>query len=320
MGLLADTPTMASPAVVDLALVAAAVFGLWVGATGLVTGAARVARRFGVSGLVVGLTVVAFGTSAPEFAVTIDAALTASPDISVGNVVGSNVVNLGFILGGVAVVHELPAADDLVRRDGVALVGVTALALAFLADLRVSRLEGIVLFTLLFAYLAVVLRTDATGVQAPAVDDGRATWVEAGRALAGLAVVVGSAHVLVLAASDLARLAGVSEWLVGVTVVATGTSTPEFAASLAAARAGRPGLSAGNLVGSSVFNLLGVLGLAGAIQPLAVAPSALPTTGLLLATTVLVTAMFWTQSVLSRAEGVVLVALNAANWLVDVLA
>ncbi|WP_336037808.1 calcium/sodium antiporter [Halobacterium yunchengense] len=311
---------MPSAAVPDVALVAASVAGLWVGASALVAGAGRVARRLGVSGLVVGLTVVAFGTSAPEFAVTVDAALTAKPDISVGNVVGSNVVNLGFILGGVALVHSLPTVEDFLRRDGVALVGTTALALAFLADLRLTRVEGAVLVALLLAYLAVVVRTDGASAQPQQADRGRSTRFEAARALLGLVAVVASAHVLVVSAADLARFAGVSEWVVGVTVVAAGTSTPEFVASLAAARRGRPGLAAGNLVGSCVFNVLGVLGVAGVVRPLAVAPSALPTTAWLLATTVLVAAMFWTDRVLSRAEGAVLVALNAANWLFDVLA
>jgi len=311
---------MTSAVLVDLVLGAASVVGLWAGATSLVTGAGRVAHRLGVPGLVVGLTVVAFGTSAPEFAVTIDAALTANPDISVGNIVGSNVLNLGFILGGVALVRELTTPDDLVRRDAVVLVGSTALALVFLADLRLSRADGGVLVALLVAYLVVVLRTDGSRVQTRSVDRGHRTRVEAVRAVAGLAVVVGSAHVLVLAATDLARLAGVSQWVVGVTVVAAGTSMPELAASLAAVRRGRAGLSAGNLVGSCVFNVLGVLGLAGAIQPLAVAPSALTTTGLLLGTTVVVAAMFWTGDVLSRAEGAVLVALNAANWVLDLIA
>src|SRR6056297_4205412 len=126
----------------DALFIGVAVVALWFGADQFVTGAARVAKRLGVPGLVIGLTVVAFGTSAPEFAVSLDAALAGSADISVANVVGSNVVNLGFVLGGAALVRALPIAPDLVRRDSAVLLGATGLVLALLWDVRVGRLEG----------------------------------------------------------------------------------------------------------------------------------------------------------------------------------
>jgi cation:H+ antiporter len=308
-----------SAILVDAALVVAAVVGLGVGASQFVAGASRLARRVGLSGLVVGLTVVSFGTSAPEFAVTIDAALTAKPDISVANVVGSNVVNLGFILGGVALVRALPTSRALVRRDGTVLIGTTGLVLLLLWDLRLSRLEGGVLFALLVVYLFTLLRSGGTRI----TDDRDAATASpvrnAVRALVGLAAVIAGAHVLVLSAADLARVAGVSEWVIGVTVVAAGTSMPEFATSVAAARRGRTGLSAGNLVGSCVFNLLGVLGLAALVQPLPVVGTAIESTLWLLGTAAIVVLMFWSNEMLSRLEGGVLVLLNAANWVVDFL-
>lgn len=304
---------------IDFTLVAIAVVGLALGASQFVIGASRLARRVGLPGLVIGLTVVAFGTSAPEFAVTIDAALSAKPDISVGNVIGSNIVNLGFILGGVALVHALPAPTDLVRRDGTVLIGTVVLALVLLRDLRLSRLEGGLLAGLLVVYLVVLLRTGSEQVVAVSTSATGSPWREVIRALGGLAVIIASSRVLVLAASDLARVAGVSEWVIGVTVVALGTSMPELATSIAAARCGRVGLSAGNLVGSCVFNILGVLGVAAIIRPLSVAGSAIDSTVWLLGTAVIATAMFWSSDILTRIEGGVLVALNAINWLFDLI-
>jgi cation:H+ antiporter len=296
----------------DLLYVGVAVVALWFGADQFVTGASRVARRLGVPGLVVGLTVVAFGTSAPEFAVTIDAALAGRSDISVANVVGSNILNLGFILGGVALVRALTISPTLVRRDGLLLVGSTALLLVTAFDGRLSAVEGGLLFASLLAYLAVLARSGS---------DGAATASESFhppdvlRLLVGLALVVGGGHLLVVAAVDIARVAGVSEWVIGLTIVAAGTSLPEFATSLAAARAGRTGISAGNLVGSCIFNALGVLGVAALIQPLAVSPVGVEGTAWLLGTTVLVVVLFYSEEALTRLEGGLLVVLNAANWL-----
>ncbi|WP_276272814.1 calcium/sodium antiporter [Haloarcula litorea] len=296
----------------DVLFVAVAVVALWFGAGQFVTGASRLARRLGVPGVVVGLTVVAFGTSAPEFAVTIDAALAGRSDISVANAVGSNVLNLGFILGGVAVVKALPSSLAFVRRDALLMVGSTALLLAFVADGRLAAVEGAVLFGCLVAYLAVLARS--------ADDDGVAAAPEAAgpldvvRLAVGLALVVGGGHLLVVAAVDIALAAGISEWAIGITVVAAGTSLPEFATSMAAARRGRTGLSAGNVVGSCVFNLLGVLGLAAIVSPLAVAPVGVEGTAWLLGVTVLVTVLFYTETTLSRLEGALLVLLNAVNW------
>ncbi|WP_135304024.1 calcium/sodium antiporter [Haloarcula amylovorans] len=296
----------------DILLVCVAVVALWVGAEQFVLGASRIARGLGVSGLVVGLTVVAFGTSAPEFAVTLDAALTGQTTISVANVVGSNVLNLGFILGGVALVGAIAATRDLVRRDAVLLVVTTGLLLALVRDGRLNRPEGAALFALLVAYLWYLARqgrAEANGAPSQTVE-----WLDGGRLLVGLGMVVGGGHLLVLAATDIALAVGVSEWTIGITIVAGGTSLPEFATSLAAARRGRTGISAGNLVGSCIFNVLGVLGLAATIRPLPVAPVGVQTTAWLLGTVVLVAVLFYTEEMISRLEGGLLVVLNAVNW------
>ena len=316
-----DLPVMAlASAATNAVLVAVAVVGLAVSAGQFVAGAGGVARRLGLSGLLVGLTVVAFGTSAPEFAVTLDAALTEKSNISVGNVVGSNIFNLGFILGGVALIRALPVSTALVRRDGLSLIGATGIALVFLSDLRLSQLEGVLLVILLGGYLAVLVRTGSEQLkQSTASDASGSWWLDPLRAVAGLAGIVLSAHVLVSSAAALARFAGVSEWVIGVTIVAAGTSAPEFATSVAAARRGQAGLSAGNLVGSSIFNLLGVLGLAAIVRPLSVVGTAVDTTLWLLGLTVVATAFFWSNEVLSRLEGGALVVISAANWVIDFL-
>jgi cation:H+ antiporter len=301
----------------DALFVAVAVVALWFGADQFVTGAARVAKRLGVPGLVIGLTVVAFGTSAPEFAVTLDAAFGGRPDISVANVVGSNLLNLGFILGGVALVQALATSRTLVRRDALLLIVATGLLLAFVGDGRLTRPEGALLFAILVGYLVVLVRLGSERVTAP--PDESFGWLDAGRLVGGLALVVGGGHLLVLSAVDIAEALGVSQWVIGLTVVAAGTSLPEFATSLAAARQGRMGLSAGNLVGSSLFNVLGVLGLAAIVQPLPVEAVGVESTAWLLGTVVLVAVLFYTDETLTRLEGGILVALNAVNWALSLL-
>ena len=308
-----------APTVVDVTLVAVSVVALGFGARHLVDGATLVAGRLGLPGLVVGLTVVAFGTSAPEFAVTIDAALAGEADISVANVVGSNVVNLGFVLGAAAVLRALPTSTALVRRDGVVLLGTTALVFVLLGDLLLSRPEGVLLFALLVAYLAVLARS---GSDRGRIDDEAIDTVGPAAVLGllgGLAVVLAGAHLLVLSAVGLARDVGVSEWTIGVTVVAAGTSVPEFATSVVAVRRGRPGLSAGNLVGSCIFNLLGVLGLAASVRALPVAANATESMWWLAGFVVVAITLLWTERVLSRLEGGLLIVLNAVNWIVDFL-
>ncbi|WP_135364250.1 calcium/sodium antiporter [Halosimplex halophilum] len=302
----------------DVALVAVGVAGLWVGAGQFVTGASRLAGRLGVSGLVIGLTVVSFGTSAPELAVTVDAALTGEADISVGNVVGSNVVNLGVVLGGTALVRRLPVDADLVRRDGVLMVLTVVALLAVLRDLTVTRAEGALLVAGLAGYVLLLARTDGDAA-GPAVEPDPFRRSDVARLLGGLAVVVVAAHLLVVGAVSTAADLGVSEWAIGATVVALGTSTPELVTSVAAAARGEADLAAGNVVGSCVFNVLGVLGAASVLQPLTVGPAAFTGALWLLSVSVVATGLLWSRRALSRPEGALLVALNAVDWVVAFL-
>ena len=301
--------------VLDVSIVIIAVVGLWFGATWVVESAARIARRLAISELVIGLTVVSIGTSAPEFAVTVSAALAGHANISVGNVVGSNIFNLGFILGGVAFVRALDTSRPLVYRDGSVLIGATLLLLVFLSDLHLARWEGLVLLGLLVSYLGfLIYQRQPLEESTPA---GEFRWYDILRLLAGLAVIVVSGHFLVEAAVDLARALGVSEWVIGVTIVAAGTSTPEFFTSLVAVTRGRHGISAGNLIGSDIFNLLGVLGLAATLRPMTIEASARGSLFLLSGMVMLVFFMARTGWKFSRLEGGLLVLINLIRWVMD---
>jgi cation:H+ antiporter len=336
---------------VDVAVVAVCAVGLWFGARWLVEGATGVARRLGVAEATIGLTVVAVGTSAPEFAVTGGAALAGRGDVAVGNVVGSNLFNLGVVLGLVALFGRLEVRRELVHRDGAALAAAVVALGVFLLDLRLSRVEGVVLLAGLVAYLAVlVARRPRPPHPAPAprtADGGAAAGrdvdvdadadvdagagsrgagesgpTSAGRSAArdvlelagGLVTVLVAANLLVGSAVDLARLLGVSDWVVGVTVVAVGTSLPELATALVAAGRGRGDLSAASLVGSDLFNVLGVLGLAALLSPVTVAPDALPGLAWLGLAVAVALAVLWTGRALTRREGALLLSLALVRW------
>jgi len=313
-------------------LAAIAIVFIGKGAQQVVETAARIARRLQVSELIVGLTLVAAATSLPELGVTLVAAFEEHPDISVGNIVGSNIFNLGFILGAIAVIRPIPTTRMLVRRDGSALVLATFLLLVLIAlDFRLDRVDGAILLTGMGLYLAVVFSI------------GRIQWLEPGlalalrgdrrnsgdplkalRALAGLALgiallAVGS-HLLVNSAIPIARSFGVSHWVIGVTVVAAGTSAPEFATSLVGVLRGQYDISVGNVIGSDLFNLLGVLGVAGLLHPQAVEPAARGSIIALTAMVVLVVVFARTGWRLSRSEGLVLVLFALARWAFELAA
>jgi cation:H+ antiporter len=339
---------------VQIALAVAAVGGLWIGARLLVDAVVRLARRLGLSELTIGLTVVAAGTSTPELVVTTDAALRGLGAIAVANVVGSNLYNLAFVLGVVSLLRVVPVERSLVHRDGIALVASTLLGAVVLLDGTVTRPEGLLLVGLFVGYTAHLLRTGtapsgpdpgseperahATGddsspapgrtegvVDPPAglstsLTDGVASpGRDVALAVAGLAVVLAAGDLLVGAATALARGAGLSEWVIGGTIVAAGTSTPEFAVSLVAVRGGRLGVSVGNVVGSNVFNLLGVLGLAATLRPLSAGGVALPTVAWLTVVSVVMVAALWTGRRLSRPEGGLFAASEVVRWALGLL-
>jgi cation:H+ antiporter len=260
----------------DLLWIVTGVVLLYLGGESLLTGSIQLARRFGLSPLVTGLTVVAFGTSAPELAASGTAALQGSPEIAFGNVVGSNIANLGLILGLTALIRPLSTHSRFLRREVPVMLGATLLATALLGDGRLGRLEGGLLLALIVVYVVYLLRG---GVEPQEVQQefaaeygGASPHLPSAllRTALGLALLLAGAHALVEGATGVARSFGVPERVIGLTVVAVGTSLPELASSLVAALKREGDVVLGNLVGSNIFNLLSILGCTALLRPLAV--------------------------------------------------
>jgi cation:H+ antiporter len=250
---------------------------LILGAEGLVRGGSRLALAFGISPLVIGLTVVAFGTSAPEFAVTAGAAYAREADVALGNVVGSNIFNILFILGLSAVVAPLIVSQQLVRIDVPIMIGASLLVAGLGVDGTIGRLDGLLLFSGILGYTIFLIRQSRRESQAVhSAYEGAFGGEEARKSrilinllfvAVGVAMLGLGARLLVTGAVDMARALGVSELVIGLTIVAVGTSLPEVATSVLASFRGERDIAVGNLVGSNLFNLLAVLGLGGLIAP-----------------------------------------------------
>ncbi|HEY1042608.1 MAG TPA: calcium/sodium antiporter [Telluria sp.] len=299
---------------------------LVVGAEALVRGASRLALSIGISPLVVGLTVVAFGTSSPELAVSVQSAFSGRADLALGNVVGSNIFNILFILGVSALIVPLLVARQLVRQEVPVMIGVSLLLLALAPDGRIGRGDGALLLGLLLAYTAFLVyqsrRQNQGGApgrsdSAPAVPAG---WdsrpaVQLLLIVAGLGSLVLGATWLVDAAVSFAQYLGVSELVIGLTIVAAGTSLPEVATSIIAALRGQRDIAVGNAVGSNVFNILGVLGLSSLASPagIHVAPSVLAfDLPVMIAVAIACLPIFFTGNLIARWEGGLFLGLYAA--------
>jgi cation:H+ antiporter len=263
---------------------------LVIGANVLVRGASNLALSFGISPLVVGLTIVAFGTSAPEVAVSVGAVLDGKTDIAIGNVVGSNIFNVLFILGISALIVPLVVNIQLIRQEVPIMIGASLLLLALGLDGRLSLFDGGFLFALLVAYtvfLVVQSRRETQAAQAEYAQEIKSadagSWddrlpVQLLLIGVGLAALVFGSDYLVQASVNFAKAMGVSDLVIGLTIVAAGTSMPEVATSITAAIKGERDIAVGNVVGSNTFNILGCLGLSGLVSGdlgLAMAPSLL---------------------------------------------
>ncbi|MBS7546656.1 calcium/sodium antiporter [Dietzia massiliensis] len=298
----------------------------------LVRGAGGLAAVLGISPLVVGLTVVAFATSAPELAVSVDAALSGFPGLAVGNVVGSNIANILLILGLTAIVAPLVATSRIVRVDIPIMVLFSLVVLLVALDGTISFLDGLLLFAGLVTYTTatIVIARKRDGdrateaLDAPAGDSAGETTPTGGDAshpvllnsalvIAGVALLVIGARLLVTAASDLASAWGMSDLVIGLTVVAIGTSLPELATSLVAAIRGERDLAIGNIVGSNMFNIGAVLGMTSLITPIGVAPGAirfdLP---IMLAVSMALLPIVFTGMAIKRWEGLLFAGFYAA--------
>jgi cation:H+ antiporter len=264
----------------DIILLLAGFIGLVIGGDLLVRGAVSVARNYGISPMVIGLTLVGFGTSTPELVTSLQAAFAGSPGIAIGNVVGSNTANILLILGLTALIAPITVQPETFRRDGLVLALATAACLAIALTGDIGRLAGFSLAVALGAYLAFTFRMDRAaqqrnsaewaGVPDSLPEDSFGIWRAAAIFVFGLLLTVGAARLLVTGAISLAADLGVSEAVIGVTIVAIGTSMPELITSVMAARKQQPDIAFGNIIGSNIFNIFGILGVTALVHPLPV--------------------------------------------------
>jgi len=265
-----------------LLVIAGLVLLMW-GADRFVHGAAAAARNLGVAPLMIGLTVVAFATSAPEILVSVVAAVQKEPGLAIGNAIGSNIVNIGLVLGVTALIRPIKLESATLRREMPALLAVSLLTVSLFLDSYLSHIDGVVMLTGLVIVMVWLARLGLrSAANDPIKRDFEAeipsdvsmrmavVWL-----LIGLGTLLVGADLLVDGAIGIAQILGISEVVIGILVVALGTSLPELAVSLASALKGEYGLAIGNIVGSNIFNLLAVIGVAAAIEPSALAPTVL---------------------------------------------
>lgn len=293
--------------------------GLYFGAEWLVSGAARIARRLGTTPLVIGLTVVAFGSSAPELLVGVVASVQGQSPIVLGNVVGSNILNIALILGVSALVRPLRVGMRILSREAPLMVVITVVVAVMMLDGTLGRLDALILLIGFAGFLWFVLRAAQEEPQEIVTEYSRHEAVQRGpptghvmrdaaQLAAGLLTLVGGAQALLMSAVYFARLLGVTEIVIGLTVVAVGTSLPELATSVVAALRSEPDIALGNVVGSNIFNLLSILGVSAMIRPIPVGPEPLafeiPS---MLVFAIILVPLAWNGRVLGRVSGGVLV-------------
>lgn len=237
------------------------------GADWFVDGASNIAAKFKIPQLVIGLTIVAMGTSAPEAAVSITAALQGSADITIGNIVGSNILNVLIILGLSAVIVPIAIAKSTVKIETPFLIGVTVVLLLLGLDGTISLVDGLILIALFIVYLLYLLRMAKNNPEEPEEMKSLKLWQAIAATVIGLVLIVLGSDFSVDAATEIARMLGLSERFIGLTIVALGTSLPELFTSVTAARKGNADIAIGNIVGSNLFNILFVVGLSSLVTP-----------------------------------------------------
>ncbi len=263
---------------------------LYYGGDFLVTGSVRLSRFFKLSTFVIGATVIAFGTSAPELAVAILAALDAAPEIAMGNVIGSNIANIGLVLGLTALIAPVVITPKRLKREYPTLFLATLIILLLAWDFNIHRSEGIIMLALLALYLWRSLNQKedfATEQEEVELSPHKGIIYQFVLVLAGLVGLVSGAKFLVSGGVSIARMIGISEWFIGITIVAIGTSLPELVASIMAARRGQGEMAVGNIFGSNIFNILMVLGITSVIHPLNIQEPIHPDLNILVGITVL---------------------------------
>ena len=301
----------------DLLLVAAGIVLLYVGGEALVSGASSLARALGMAPLVIGLTVVAFGPSAPELAATLTAAAQDSPEVAFGNVVGSNIANVGLILGLAVLVRPVGCRARFLQQEMPFMIGTAALMLWLVADGSVGRIEGAFLLALLGLFLWWLLRRGREGEPALVAqefeeeygDEPAPVWVSTAKVVVGITLLVLGAKLLIAGAVSIARAAGIDERVIGLTLVALGTSLPELASAVVAAMKREGDILLGNIVGSNIFNVLAIFGTTALVAPLEVdVRAAWIDLAVMMVFSVILWPLLYSKMELTRWEGVALLA------------
>lgn len=296
-----------------MTLIIVGIILLYFGAESLVRGSAKLAHKYGIPPLIVGLTIVAFGTSAPELTVSLSAAFKGASDVALGNVVGSNIFNIAFILGLAAVICPIKVHLDLIRQEIPIMIGVSLIAFALMLLHQIPRAAGILLFTGLCLYTAFSIRA---AKQQPATEAFAAppapqapTWLLIASIVAGLGLLVLGSTLFVNGAIALARSMGISEAVIGLTIVAAGTSLPELATSVVAALKKESDVAIGNIVGSNIFNILCILGLTATVLPIETGVIGLRDGLFMLGLSLLLLPLALSQRSISRGEGLLFLSI-----------
>ena len=292
-----------------LFIVIGIVLVLW-GADRLTDGAVAVAEKMKMPQIVIGLTIVAMGTSMPEFCVSLISALKGTSDLAVGNIVGSNIFNTLLIVGVSALVAPMSIMKTTVRKDIPFALVASALLLIMCLDEDISRIDAAILFVMFLIFMYITLR----GAKAQGTDveekekKPMATWLSVVWILVGLACLIGGSNLFVDGATAVATKLGVSEAVIGLTIVAGGTSLPELATSVVSARKGNSGIAIGNVLGSNVFNVLAILGLTGVISPMTLKGITMTDLSMMVISIILIWLFSFTKYKIERWEGAILTA------------
>ena len=286
---------------------------LW-GADRLTDGAVAVAEKMKMPQIVIGLTIVAMGTSMPEFCVSLVSALKGTTDLAVGNIVGSNIFNTLLIVGVSAWVAPMTILKSTVRKDIPFALFASVILLVMCLDGNISRLDAGILFVLFLVFMYVTLKgaktkDDDTAAKTDSIEDNKkpmAAWLSIVWIIVGLACLIGGSNLFVEGATKVAEHIGVSEAVIGLTIVAGGTSLPELATSVVSARKGNSGIAIGNVLGSNVFNILAILGVTGVITPMHLQGITMLDLSMMVVSTLLVWLFSFTKYKIARWEGIVL--------------
>lgn len=291
----------------EILLLAVGFFMLMKGADWFVEGSAGIAKKMGIPQLVIGLTIVAMGTSAPEAAVSINAGLAGNSDISLGNIVGSNIFNLFVVIGACAIIFPAKSNEEILKRDLWWNIGVSILLLLLISDGIISRGEGFILLAVFIFYLGLMVHSALKNRMESTPLNVMPLWKSLLFVAVGLAAVVFGGDMVVDNASLIAKAWGMSDTLVGLTIVAVGTSLPELVTSITASKKGDSGIALGNAVGSCLFNILFILGMASTLTPINAVPELIIDTAILIAVTLLILIVAKTGKKTNRTEGIICV-------------